>query len=322
MSQKGSLAATADYERALLKGFLSEVASFLSRRSNELLSFDEVRTKLHVREQSYRGLQAVPIAKIVGSLNRYRDFDHQFLPTQTHTKQRWINIDAARLRDEVLPPVELYKVGDAYFVRDGNHRVSVARERGQEFIDAEIIEFRTRVPLDETVEPEQLLLKEEYAGFLERTGLDRLRLDQHIEFTMLGRYKYVEDHIAVHRYFLGVERNTEVPWEEAVASWYDNVYIPVVSIIRQRQVLRHFRGLTEADLYLWIMDHRYYLSQGYGSDVGAEAATQDFTGRFGRRSLKQWLASTLQTWKARVRALFGSTNSSRDAEGAQDDQAS
>jgi hypothetical protein len=213
-------------------------------------------------------------------------------------------------------------VGDAYFVRDGNHRVSVALERGQEFIDAEIIEYRTRVPLNETIEPQQLLLKEEYAAFLERTGVDRLRADQDIEFTMLGRYKYVEDHIAVHRYFLGLERNTEVSSEEAVASWYDNVYIPVVSMIRQREVLRHFPGLTEADLYLWIMDHRYYLSQEYGSDVGAEAATTDFTGRFGRRSLRQWLASTLQTWQARVRSLFGSTNSSHDAEGAEDDRAS
>lgn len=314
MSGTESFAAQADFERALLKGFLNEVASLLGSRSNELLSFDEVRTKLHVREQSYRGLQAVPIAKIVGSVNRYRDFDHQFLPTQTHTKQRWMDIDAAHLRDEELPPVELYKVGDIYFVRDGNHRVSVARERGQEFIDAEVIEWRTRVPLDETTGPEQLLLKEEYAHFLERTQLDRLRPDQQIEFSMLGRYKYLEDHIAVHRYFLGLERDAEVSWEEAVASWYDTVYMPVVSIIRQRRVLHRFHGLSEADLYLWIMDHRYYLSQAYGSDVGAEAATRDFTGRFGQPNLKQWLAAILHSWNARVRSLFGLRESSQNGE--------
>ena len=97
--------------------------------------------------------------------------------------------------------------------------------------------------------------------------------------------------------------------------------MPVVSIIRQRQVLRRFPGLTEADLYLWIMDHRYYLALEYGSDVGAETATQDFTGRFGRRSLKQWLASTLKTWEGRVRSLLEPTNSSHDPKGAQNDRA-
>ncbi len=319
MSEASSLTAQVDFERALVKGFLGDVAAYLSRRSNELLSFDEVRDRLHVREQSYRGLQAVPIARIVGSVNRYRDFDHQFLPTQTHTKHRWVNIDAAHLREETLPPVELYKLGDVYFVRDGNHRVSVARERGQEFIDAEVIECSSRVPLDETVSPEQLLLKEEYAEFLELTGLDRLRPDQQIEFTMLGRYRYLEEHITVHRYFLGVERKREVTWEEAVSSWYDSVYMPVVNIMRQRKVLDRFPRLTEADLYLWIMDHRYYLSQEYGRDVGAEAATQDFTGRFGRQDLLRWVSVRWQTLQRQLSSLFGHTRPGQDQKGTDDE---
>jgi hypothetical protein len=319
MSEPGSLTAQVDFERALIKGFLGDVAAFLSRRSNELLSFDEVKHRLHVREHSYRGLQAVPIAKIVGSVNRYRDFDHQFLPTQTHTKQRWVNIDAAHLREEALPPVELYQVGDVYFVRDGNHRVSVARERGQDFIDAEVIEYSSRVPLDETVSPEQLLLKEEYAVFLEHTGLDRQRPDQEIEFTMLGRYRYLEEHIAVHRYYLGVELRRDVTWREAVASWYDKVYMPVANIMRQRKVLNRFPGLTEADLYLWIMDHRYYLSRAYGRDVGAETATRDFAGRFGRHSVLRWVTGTWQRLQRHLRKLLGRRPSRPDEEATRDD---
>lgn len=312
--------AQADFERALLKAFLSEIASFLGRRSNELLSFDEVKAKLRVHEQFYRGLQTVPIAKIVGSVNRYQDFDRQFLPTQTHTKDRWMRIDAAHIREEDLPPVELYQVNGAYFVRDGNHRVSVARERGQEFIEAEVIECPTRVALDGPVAPEQLLLKAEYAAFLEHTELDRLRPGQNIEFSMLGRYRYLEEHISVHRYFLGLERKAEVPWPEAVASWYDNVYMPMVNIIRQRQVLNRFPGLTEADLYLWIMDHRHYLSERYGGDVGAEAAATDFTARFGRRGWlrEAWRAVKRQLSRAgqRLRACFHSP-SSHGGEGRQ-----
>jgi hypothetical protein len=309
--------ARADFERALAKGFLSEIGAFLSHRSNELLSFEDVKRKLRLHEQFYRGLQAVPIAQIVGSLNRYQDFDQEFLPRQTHTQARWMRIDAARLRDEQLPAVELYKVGQVYFVRDGNHRVSVARERGQEFIDAEVIECNTRVPLNKDVEPEELLLKAEYAAFLEHTGLDRQRPDQRIEFTMLGRYKYLEDHISVHRYFLGLERRAEVTCDQAVASWYDSVYLPVVRIIRERAVLRHFSGLTEADLYLWIMEHRYYLSEAYGRDVGANVAATDFTARFGRRGWRERLARIGQELTSSVRSLFplhDTSHNSQDSE--------
>ncbi len=286
-----------DFEHARVKGFLTEIATLLSRRSNELLSFDDVKTKLHAHEQFYRGVQTVPIAKIVGSLNRYQDFDHQFLPTQSHTRARWIQIDAARLREEELPPVELYKMGDAYFVRDGNHRVSVARERGQEFIDAEIVEYPIRVPLDETVEPRELLLKAEYADFLERTGLDRVRPEQRIEFSILGGYKHLLEHISVHRYYLGLEHKSEVAWAEAVVSWYDHVYMPLVQIVRQRRVLDQFPARREADLYLWIIEHCYYLSEGYSCDIGTEAATQDFVDHFGGSGLQRWVKGELRSIK-------------------------
>jgi hypothetical protein len=320
MSEAKNLAAQVDFERALLKGFLGDVAAFLRGRSNELLSFGEVKDRLHIRCQGYAGLQAVPTVKIVGSVNRYRDFDHQFLPTQTHTKERWLNIDAAHLRQETLPPVELYKVGDVYFVRDGNHRVSVAKERGQEFIDAEIIECSSRVPMDETVSPQQLLVKQEYADFLEHTALDRSRSDQHIQFSALGGYHHLEEHIAVHRHFLGVDQEREVTWQEAASSWYDSVYMPVVRIIRQRKVLDRFPHLTEADLYLWIMDHRYYLSQEYGHDVGAEQATRDFAGRFGRQNLLRWVTQRWQTLRRQFRSLKGNASSGpgREATGGDD----
>ena len=302
--------AQVDFERALVKGFLVDIAAFIRRRSSELLSFDEVKAKLHAHEQFYRGMQTVPIAKIVGSLNRYKDFDHRFLPTQTHTRDRWIRIDAARLRDEELPPVQLYRVGEVYFVRDGNHRVSVAREKGQEFIDAEVIEYPIRVLLDETADPHVLLLKAEYASFLEATELDRVRSDQHIEFTLLGGYKHLEDHIAVHRYYLGQARRGEVAWPEGAASWYDNVYMPAVHIIRQRNVLSRFPGRTEADLYLWIMEHRYFLSERFGTDVGAEAAARSFVARFGQRGfgrrLLQRLTATKAWWRGRLKP--GSTS--------------
>src|SRR5207249_10794535 len=111
------------------------------------LSFEEVQRALPIHGQVYKGIQQVPLADIVGSVDRYQDFDRHFLPTQSFTRPRWESVDIANLTDVTLPPVQLYRVGDVYFVKDGNHRVSVAKEKGMEFIDAEVIECPTTVPL-------------------------------------------------------------------------------------------------------------------------------------------------------------------------------
>ena len=277
----------ADFSHARWRAFLGEIASLLSGHSNELLSFDKVKDALKVRGQVYRGIQVVPIAQIAGSVDRYRDFDRAFLPTQTHTADRWKRIDQAHYQDINLPPVQLYKMGSVYFVRDGNHRVSVARERGVEFIDAEVIELETRVPVDAGLHPEDLVIKGEYADFLEVTGLDRLRPDQRIEFSAPGHYRTLIEHIATHRYFMGLDQQREIPWKEAVAHWYDTLYQPIVRVIREQNVLADFPHRTAADLYLWIMDHRYYLGERFGEDVTFEEAATDFAEQFSERPAKR-----------------------------------
>src|SRR5215211_7196409 len=128
-----------DFERARQKAFFNELLSVLGRRSNALIPFHEVSSRLHPEREQYVGLKAVPVSQIVGSADRFRDFDREFLPRQNHTAGRWKNVDRAFYEQTNLPPIQLYKVGDVYFVKDGNHRVSVAKERGVEFIDAEVI---------------------------------------------------------------------------------------------------------------------------------------------------------------------------------------
>jgi len=125
-----------DFEKAYLRSLWRKMVARLTGRSNELLPFDEVRHALPYRGQRDIGLQTVPLERIVGSVGRYRDFDRAFLPTQRQTTDRWVNISKARYRDVSLPPVDLYKIGDVYFVKDGNHRISVARDRDQIDIDA------------------------------------------------------------------------------------------------------------------------------------------------------------------------------------------
>ena len=136
-----------DYRRVRSRALFGDVIARLSRRPNRLLSFEEVKKSLALGGPIYRGTQPVPVAQIVGSVDRYRDFDREFLPAQSRTADRWKSIARAFYSDVDLPPVRLYKVGDAYFVLDGHHRVSVARDQGVEFIDAEVQEAYSRVPV-------------------------------------------------------------------------------------------------------------------------------------------------------------------------------
>ena len=150
-------------------------------------------------------MQEVEIEKIIGSLNRYQDFDESFLPRQTHTRNRLQNIDKVHLRGEYLPPVELYKIENFFFVIDGNHRVSVAREKGQKFIDAHVIELELPYSIGNDFNWQEVLLKQEKADFLERTKINELRPDIQIDLTLAGQYKKLLEHIDVHRYFLSQE---------------------------------------------------------------------------------------------------------------------
>ena len=160
-----------------------------------------------------------------------------------------------------LPPIDVYKVDDYYYVIDGHHRVSVARSLGRATINARVIEVKTRAPLGPHVDAGALLRAAEYADFLETTQLHRIRPEARLECSRLGRYDEILKHILGHRYFLGLEQGREVPLPEAAASWYDNVYKPVAELIRKHGVLEQLPGWTEADLYVEITRRWLELSQ-------------------------------------------------------------
>jgi hypothetical protein len=239
-------------------------------------------------------MQEVPVSQIVGSMDRFRDFDRTFLPRKKATQSRWTRIDRAYYEDVRLPPIQLYKVGDIYFVKDGNHRVSVARERGVEFIDAEVIEGHVRVPLDSSMSPQELLLQAEYAEFLRRTDLDILEPDHDIRPTALGRYDVIWDHIQGHRSWLSWIWHREATVHEAVEDWYQYIYLPIVRVVRDRGVLDAFPRLTEADVYLWVMKHRAELGEEAGHDIGPVESAEDYAEIMtGDRSVGDIISSAL-----------------------------
>jgi hypothetical protein len=270
-----------DYSRARWGAFFNGIRSTLLGQPAMLLPFEEVRSRVHIRGQSDQGIQTVPLDLIIGSEGRYRDFDRSFLPLSQTTGERWRRVGRARYEDYPLPPVELFKLGRVYFVRDGNHRISVARQRGQLDIDAHVVELKTDVELSPDMQQQDLLLKEEQSDFYLWTHLKQLRPAATIEVSEPGGYLDLIRHINGHRYFLGFERDTEVCLEDAVTHWYDVVYLEAIDAIRRSSVLEDFPGRTEADLYLWIMDHRHYLTEQAGQDPGADEALSQYVAQFG-----------------------------------------
>lgn len=275
--------ANSDYETALRKGFWHSVLAWLTRDTNDLLPFDEVRKQLPLQGQHDAGMREISIDQIVGSEGRYHDFDRTFLPRQSTTSGRWISIDMAHLQDVALPPIEVYKVGEVYFVKDGNHRVSVARERGQKFIDAHVIELKVPLSLDKDTQLEDLINRKEEIDFLAETHLNELRPEPNVRLTVPGGYDILLEHIRTHRWFMGEKRKAEVPWREAVEGWYDEVYLPLNEIIRENNILRDFPDRSEADLYLWIIEHLWYLRESYKNsqassdgEVSLETAARHF----------------------------------------------
>ena len=162
-------------------------------------------------------------------------------------------------------------MGENYYVIDGHNRVSVSRALGRPTIMARVIDVKTRAPLGRDVDPETLLRAAEYAQFLACTELDRVRPEARLEVSRLGRYDELLKQILGHQYFLGIERGHAVPLPEAAASWYDNVYRPVVDVIRRHGVLEHLPGWTEADLVVEITRRWLALSKA-GQPAGPQPA--------------------------------------------------
>lgn len=237
--------------------FLRDLAARVQGHSNTLLPYHEISRRTAPESEAYRGVQTIPLHKVVGSVNRFEDFDRQFLPRNRRTMSRWKQIDRAWHDNVVLPPIEVIRVGDIYFVKDGNHRVSVARQHGQEYIEAEVVEERLRTPFDASMSTPELVLQAEYADFLHRSNLDQLRPDHDIRPGGIADYDTLWSHIEAHRRWLeeDVEKRS-VGVEEAVTRWYDNVYAPLVEVMREHNVKRLCPNRTEADMYLWAMSRR------------------------------------------------------------------
>ncbi len=281
------------FQGARSRAFWSEVIALLSGKSTELLSFEDVKTRLRLREESYKGLQEVPLAQIGGSVGRYRDFTASFLPRSNAMKERWSRVYAQATGMTGLPPIELYKVGEVYFVRDGNHRVSVARQLGSKTIQAHVTELPTAVPIRAGMSADELDGATAYAAFLEESEVSRVRPHhQPMNLSERSRYADLMGHIYTHKYVMEQVSRGPVNLGAAAANWYDNIYRPAVTLIRKYGIMNMLPGRTEGDLYLWMVDHLREVQEQYGDAAPVRRFSQALVDFLDERGIE--VPTTLQ----------------------------
>lgn len=278
--------ALSHFRSARLRADLERLWARLTGRPADLLPFDEVRAYVRAGAPRQRVRKNIPLDAIVGSVGRYQDFTRSFLPKRDSGGSRWASVRQAALENRTLPPIDVYQLGDVYFVQDGNHRVSVARQVGADEIEANVTEIETSIPLQPDDDLDSVIIKAEYAEFLAYTAMDRLRPQHNLHVTAPGQYETLMEMIDVHHYYLSRAEARKTPYDDAVIDWYDNVYLPVVQLVQERGILRSFPGRTETDLYAWIAEHRADISRELGWPVDTEAAAQDLVQRYSWRTDK------------------------------------
>lgn len=256
------------FDRAFFLAFWEEIREQLQHKPVGLLSYDEVKAKLHLSDQTYKGLQEIPLDRIVGSVGRYKDFTRNFLPKNPEMAHRWANVYAHMNNLEGLPAIDVFQVDDVYFVRDGNHRVSIARQTGLETIEAYVTEMHTPIDLEPNMTNKQLDAAAAYGHFLERTRLDVNRPEQQaITLTEPAHYHNLLDHVQMVRQFQSHHQQREIAFGEAACLWYDTVYAPCVELIERYNVIERFPKRTAADLYMWVINHFQKLMNHYGDET-------------------------------------------------------
>jgi nucleotide-binding universal stress UspA family protein len=270
-------AAVRDFDRARKQAALQQLMAKLTGKSVELLSYADVEKKLEARGEIKRGFREIPLDAIVGSVGRFKDFTRSFLPIRESNEERWARVRTAVDEMTGMEPIEVYQVGEVYFVKDGNHRVSVARRLGTSTITALVTEVQTRVPLTLEDDPDELICKSRYVEFLQRTNLDKLRPDADLSMTFCGQYKELFEQIEAHDLLAGRQTGQGDSEGTAATRWYDERYLPVVELFREQGVLRNFPGMTETDLYVLISERTAELQRALGWTIGTGIAIGELT---------------------------------------------
>ena len=239
-----------DWRNARRKVLYQEVICLIKRCSVDLLSFEDVRSGLHLHQKLSLGLQEIRLDHIRGSVGRFDDFTSAYMPRKDHMRERWQGVDQAMMQGKT-PPIEVYQVGENYFVVDGNHRVSVARQHGHATIEAYVSEFQSPFKPSADAGIDEMLIKSEQAAFLEKSGEANVKKAGSMVFTCAGCYEDVSSQVEIYRQQKQALDETPYSFEQAFPEWCEEVYSPAIEAIRENDLAAQFPERTEADLFIW-----------------------------------------------------------------------
>jgi hypothetical protein len=250
--------AQTDYTRARRRRALSRLSARLRREPADfdlILPFEEVVQALGRRGERHVGMESIPLDSIVGSVGRERDFDRGFRPTSGRTRGRWERIATAARQGEAFPPIDVYRIGEVHFVKDGHHRVSVARAQGLDTIDAYVTEVQTEVGANRTITLADLPLKGHERLFFERVPLPKDARER-IKLNDEWQYAGLAEGVEAWGYRAEQDRHQQLSRAEVAEAWFNDEYLPVVEMLKEADLLG--KG-TETEAYVRIATLRYLI---------------------------------------------------------------
>jgi hypothetical protein len=277
--------AEADFLRARRHQTFSGLAARIRGKDGgdrKALSFQQVVEALGLVDEAALGIQMIPVEQIVGSVDKVRDFDPKFRPRSGRSRQRWERIAEAVRRGESLPPIDVYRVGDMYFVRDGHHRVSVYRSLELRTIEADVRLVRTVVEPDDLRSSSELAARELRRLFLQRVPLGKAGR-QALVLTDPEQYPRLAELVEAWAARLMFAEGRALDRVRAAKRWYAEEFAPVVGMIEEGALME--KGETAADAYMRAAGERYTIFQDHtwNTDVITELHRRAGDGRRRRR---------------------------------------
>ena len=247
-----------DFSRARRRRALARLSARLRRADdvNHILPFEEVARALGRIGERRLGEQPIPLDSIIGTVDRSREFDRDFRPTSPRVRERWQRINTAQRKGQAMPPIDVYRIGELHFVKDGHHRVSVARALGHKDINAYVTEVLTQVGAGREIRLKDLPLKSHQRLFFERVPLTAEER-QRIHLSDEWRYAALAEAVEAWGFRASQARRQELSRREVAECWFRDEYEPVVEMLREAQLVP--KGVSDTEAYMKVAHLRYLL---------------------------------------------------------------
>jgi hypothetical protein len=267
--------AQGDFSRARRRRALARLSARLRRVDdvNHILPFEEVARALGRVGERRLGEQLISLDSIVGTVDRSREFDRDFRPTSPRVRERWQRINLAQRKGEAMPPIDVYRIGELHFVKDGHHRVSVARALGHKDISAYVTEVQTQVGADREIRLKDLPLKSHQRLFFERVPLTPEERER-IHLSDEWRYAALAEAVEAWGFRASHARGEKMSRQEVAEAWLHDEYEPVIAMLRDAQLVP--KGVSDTEAYMKVAALRYLILRTHEwDDAVIEAIRRD-----------------------------------------------